>query len=267
MPKLSDWKPGNNLFALFIGRSGSGKSSASCSFDIPHVCDFDGRMGGVANYKDIIGHEVLYNTYLPGKAKWPEIDKYLEILNIPQSRSTKTEIIAGLGSMARVFMVESMTLQKGYVVGDQKSGLRISGVADYGYESSAVLQVLDYLKMLSLSMNVICEAHILDKYGKPGLEDTGAMTPLELESWKKQILESVILGEKLDLRDKLENVVHGKFDEVYRFEKREEKGKDKFYVKFKGDLARTSLNLPPGEHDITGKNFYHFWCECLGKEK
>lgn len=266
MPKISDYKPGARQFALHIGRSGSGKSCASASFPGSHISDFDGRIGGVANYKDIIAQEVTYDYYPPGKKGWSDVDTYLEILGLQiaiKQTSVQTEILSGLGNLCEFLIAESLDLQGGQVIGkqggDPKHFLRVAGPNDYRYERQALGQIFNYLK--SLPINIIAECHITDRFGKPGIDKTGTMSPEALAAWQHQILETVDLGDKLDLRPQIEQFVMGKFDEIYLFEKK----KGKYYVTFQSDLARTCLPLPKGEIDITGKNFYKIWLDFIQK--
>jgi hypothetical protein len=102
--------------------------------------------------------------------------------------------------------------------------------------------------------NIIVSAHIVDRYGKP----PGA---------NNEYADSVVIGEKLSLRDKISENVQIYFDHVFRFDREEIGNRIQFTVKFWSDIARTSYKLPEGKHDITGKNFYEFMRGLTQKEK
>lgn len=269
--KLSDYRPEARFFGLLVGESGSGKSCASASFPAPHICDFDGRIAGVHNYRSHFTGEIMWDYFAPKKKGWADIDRYLELLGTQiaiRQNTTDTEILQSMGSLCKFLLAESIELQGGQLVGkvgtEEKYKLRVPGPNDYKYEVTALQQVMDYLK--SLQVNIVCECHVEDKYGKRGEDKIGEMSPADFAAWQKLIVPTTIIGEKLNLRPGIEQYVLGQFNEVYRFRKEESEKGDKFYVKFKGDIARTCLPLPAGEHDITNKNFYNYWKEALGKE-
>ncbi|MGH7238447.1 MAG: hypothetical protein ACREHG_00115, partial [Candidatus Saccharimonadales bacterium] len=90
---------------------------------------------------------------------------------------------------------------------------------------------------------IIVSAHIVDRYGKRDPAD--------------KYSESVVVGEKLSIRDKIGENSLIYFDHVFKFE-REDMGRSvRHTCQFNGEIARTAFpNLPNGKVDITGVNFY-----------
>lgn len=252
MPKASDYIPEQRLFAMFVSRSGDGKSTAAANFPKPfHQLDFDFRFGGVAAaIKQGLVTEaeaITYQQFLP-RGGWDPVDKHLmqfENDRITGNFKLKTLEVASLGSLARLLTVSSHKLQSGKMMGS----LRISGPGDYNMEASGTHQVFDYLR--SWPCNVICSAHMVDKYGK--LDKT------------KEYSESGIVGEKLAVRDNLGENVLTYFDNVFRFSRDLEGNVIKYYVEFATDLAKNTFGIPPGRVEITGKNFYNVFQELIKK--
>ena len=243
MPNASDYRPEQRIFAMFVGRSGSGKSTAAATFPKPyHQLDFDFRFGGIAaaiKQGLILDPEgITYQQFLP-RGGWDPVDKHVmqfEMERISGSFKLKTLELASLGSLARLLTVSSHALQGGKKLGS----LRISGPGDYNFEASGTHQVFDFLR--SWPCNVICSAHQVDKYGK--LDKSAEYS------------ETGIVGEKLAVRDNLGENVLTYFDNVFRFSKEVENNQDKFYVEFSTDLAKNTFGIKPGKHDITRKNFW-----------
>lgn len=251
MPKASDYIPEQRLFAMFVGRSGDGKSVAAAGFPRPyHQLDFDFRFGGVAaaiKQGLITSEDITYQQFLP-RGGWDPVDKHLmqfENDRITGNFKLKTLEVASVGSLARLLVVSSHKLQGGKMMGS----LRISGPGDYNMESNGTHQVFDYLR--SWPCNIICSAHMVDKYGK--LDKS------------KEYSESGVIGEKLAVRDNLGENILTYFDNVFRFSRDLEGNQIKFYVEFATDLAKNTFGIPPGRFDITNKNFYIVFQELVKK--
>jgi len=237
-----------NFFGLFIGRSGDGKSVAEASFPKPAlVFDFDfrvdGIIGGVAAgcLKDIKDVEYKqYNTRTEdGFNNFNNDLAMLETQRKSGSFPYKTIIVDSLFSMSRTLIVASHALQgKGKMIGS----LRISGPGDYGFEVSGMHQCFDFFRMMPC--NLLCSAHVIDKYGK--LDRS------------KEYSETGVIGEKLTVRDQLGESVQAYFSNVYRFSREVVNNKTRFYVEFSTDLAKNTIGVAAGRHDITGKNFYEY---------
>ncbi len=250
MPSLESriTKPQENFFGLFVGRSGDGKSVAEASFPRPLlVQDFDFRVDGIIGgisagcLKDISGIE--YDQYNARDGKGFDLfNSKLEQLEIARKSGNfpfKTVNIDSLYSMCRILIVASHSLQSGKKIGN----LRMSGPGDYGFEVSGAHQIFDFLRMLPC--NVICSAHIIDKYGK--LDRT------------KEYSESGVVGEKLTVRDQLGESILAYFSNVFRFSREVVNNKLRFYVEFSTDLAKNSYGIGAGRYDITNKNFYELF--------
>ena len=241
MPLASQYRAEDRIFALFVGRSGSGKSVAAASFERPLTdLDFDFRFGGIKSAIDqgiISGDSISYEQFSPRNG-WNPVNKWLEqqdVYRMTGQLDLKTIIIDSITSLTRLFVVSSHSEQRGKMIGN----LRVSGPGDFNFEASATHQVFDYLR--SFKCNIIATAHIIDKYGK--------LDP------SKEYGETGIIGEKLSIRDNLGENIQTYFDNVFRFSRDVVAGKVKYYVEFATDLAKNAYGIPPGRHDITGKNF------------
>jgi hypothetical protein len=128
----------------------------------------------------------------------------------------------------------------------------MSGPEDYGFEAQATYDILSCLRSIPLKA-MIATAHVVDRYGKVDPDNPFS--------------ESIVVGQKLSLRDKIGQNIGIYFDHIFQFERRMEGSNEKFYVKFRSSVACTSYaELPDGEHDITGKNFFEFMNSFLKKE-
>ncbi len=253
MPNASDYKPDKRFFGLFASRSGDGKSTAAASFPGPVLdLDFDFRFAGIAGaIKNGLytADGISYEQFNP-RGGWEPIHNMN--LQWDQWRMSgtfpyKTIIVDSLTSLTRLIVLASHKEQKGKMIGK----LRVSGPGDFNFEAAGTHQFFDYLR--TMPANIICNAHIIDRYGKP--KNAGEYAPSE------------IIGEKLSIRDNLGENVQTYFDNVFRFSREVVNGETKYYVNFATDLAKNSYGIKPGEHDITGKNFYQYFTELTkGKE-
>jgi len=252
MPKASEYKPETRIFALFIGRSGDGKSTAAASFPRPVMdLDFDNRFAGIAGAITqgiYTADNVDYQMFNPRGGYEPveALFTQWEVARMQGQFPYKTIIVDSLTSLARLLVIASHKLQKGKMIGK----LRVSGPGDFNFEASGVHQIFDFLRVLPC--HVICSAHVIDKYGK--LDKT------------QEYSETGIVGEKLSVRDNLGENVQTYFDNVFRFSREVVNGQVKYYANFATDLAKNSFGIPPGEHDITGKNFYNYLQELTTKK-
>jgi hypothetical protein len=272
MPFVDELKPDTRVFALFVSRSGGGKSTAAASFPKPEFMDFDGRIRGVINSLHLFKDRISFEQFLPPKG-WDAIDKYIELLHMQcmqKINSVQTLIPDSITSFCNLMISESIRIQEGRVIkgnGSKSKGLRIAGINDYQYEVSAVYQFFSCLRSLTSYINIIATAHIIPRFEKPLLRDTRGETThsSDGELVHNPFAEMEEVGETLAIRAKVEANTLIFFDEVYRFEKKQDnKGNIKYYVNFDTDLARSALGLK-GEHDITDKNFYDFWKEEVNK--
>lgn len=252
MPKASDYKPETRFIGMFVGDSGCGKSAAAMSFPGPKLdLDFDLRFAGIADMikQGIInGDDAEYEQFPPVKG----LDKLNNLLmqwDMQRKSGTfpyKTISVSSLGALTRVIMNEAHILTKGKMIGKY----RISGGGDYNFEAQLTHQTFDYLRMYPC--NLICNAHIVPKFGKaPGANEYA---------------QAEVIGEKLAVTGNLGVNVLTYFDNVFRFSREEVNGKMKYYVEFATDLAKNTYGIDPGKHDITGKNFYNYLQELTTKK-
>lgn len=262
MPSALDYRPDLRIFALFVGRSGDGKSVAADSLPGKVLdLDFDYRFRGVANagrlgILDL--KNIDYEQFNP-RGGWEAVDTKLTSLDLQRLSGMgfpyKTVTVNSITSLTRLLVNASHKAQGGRTLGK----LRISGPADYNFEAAGTHQVFDFLR--SWPCNIVATAHIIDRYGKP---------PKEFDAqgnWSNQYESNVVIGEKLSVRDNLGENIMSYFDDIYRFSRAEEGNQIKFYVEFAGDIARNSYGIPPGKHDITGKNFYQFLTQLVESRK
>lgn len=260
MPSLETLSnnPDSRFMGLFVGRSGSGKTCQEISFPRPiRYFDFDGRIrGGLAakwlgDFKDID-----YDYYPPkgiqmGSQKIPTFTKLnndleaLQVMCATGQNRYKTVVLASLTASCFALIQEAIPLThgkdsqgKGKFIGN----VPMVGPEDYGYEAINTYNILAFLRSLPIQ-NIIVSAHIVDRYGKaPGSD---------------QYSESVKIGSKLSLRDKISENTLIYFDHIFEFEK-EEYGNAQYrhMVTTKSDLARTSFTGLDTKMDITGKSLY-----------
>jgi len=255
LPKLSDRTPGNRFIGLFVGRSGSGKTVAAASFPgMKHIMDFDGRIGGLDGVDFIKREEITYDYYIPRKQGLiTEINNKLETLMTASSVGQpipNTFITDSITSETYAFICQAIPLTH-YTDGDKGKKrdkwigpIAMAGPSDYGLEAQATYDYISFLRSLPIN-NVIVSAHYVDRYGKADPENPYS--------------DSMVVGKKLSVRDKIGENIQIYFDHIFEFDRDVINGVERFYVTFRGDLARTSYSwLPPGRHEITGKNFYEF---------
>lgn len=244
---LLDLTLNERLFALFIGRSGSGKSAAASSFAHPyHELDFDLRAGGILDWAKkgkVDGNTITVQQFKP-QGGWAPVDKHLEELRAKITAGTFNIKTIGLGSvtnMTRLFNITSVRLKGGMPNRNQINidGFALTDGSDYKFEAQATHAVFDYLRVFPC--NVIATAHIAEKWGKR--PSAGRFDPAE------------ILGEKLTITAQLGENIQTYFDNVFRFSKEIIKNKVTYFVEFATDIAKNSYGLPPGRFDITDKNF------------
>lgn len=272
--RASDVTPAKNIFALFIGKSGSGKDCAAFSFPTPmKVFDIDLRAeGGAIGTRRWLSNEHLskidITRVLPNKG-WAEIENELITLMLQYQKGQRpyeTIYFGSLTSLSDLFTSEAGRLISGLSIKDGNSksgGVRLTGPADYKYLYAAMKDFMDYIRVYPV--NLICSAHMMDRYAKKTKETR--KPDGSIETVEDQYGESEVVGEKLTLTDKLSENIQIYFNEVYRFEKRMSGDADKYYVKFRTDIAKTVYpSLPRGEKELTGKSFYHVWKEYVEKD-
>lgn len=258
MPAASAYKPEQRIFALFVGRSGDGKSVAAASFPRPLFnLDFDMRFGGIAAAikQGIITDKDMTYQQFPPRNGLALLNKQLDQFAVDVFGGKfpyKTVQTDSLTNLARLCMNVARKETKGQMIG----ATRMPGPTDYRYESTAVHDYFDFMR--TFPSNILVTAHSLDRYGRPEpeLDNQGnvinAYEPAE------------VVGEKLAVRDNLGETVLTYFDNVWKFSRQTDGKHIRFFVEFASDLAKNSFGIMPGKHDITNKNFYNFLMEKVG---
>lgn len=261
--KASDYSPTKELTALFIGRSGSGKSFAMASFPKPLYdfevdLRFDGIYSGITAGLIADSDKIEFDNYPCSPKGFIKFNEKLEEFNkynlSGQGIPFKTLLVNSVTSFAKLAVSFSHKEQGGKKLGT----FRVSGPPDYAFESSATLQLISLI--LANRCNIIFSAHIIDKYGKPELQVDDRGNPLNA------FVPAEIIGEKLAIRDNLGENVLLYFSNVFRFDRFLSK-KMVYTVEFATDIAKNAFNLPPGKFDITDKPFYPFFLEAVEAAK
>ncbi len=239
------------IFALFIGRSASGKSAAAASFPGRFLeIDFDGRANGILNAINqgwLKQDKIDIKKFATFEGLQTVIDYlnslYLEMRNL--TVSYKSIDVASLYSLCRFFEASSMMAPRSESKGIIRGLSAITEPFDYKFESQMAHRVMDFLR--AFTCNVTMSAHVLNQYGKKA--GAPQYTPAE------------IIGEKLNITANLGESILALFNDVYKFDKEIEAGKEKFTVEFSTEICRNSYGLPPGKFNITRKPFYPFLVE------
>jgi hypothetical protein len=269
MPLATTLTHDTNFKALFVGAKHSGKTAAACSWRDAakqkriKVLDGDGRIRGILGCPWIAREFIDYDFYAPhvaGNTKtfFERVNTDLEFL-VDEVQKGKSSYEAYVSDSATAFcknlILDAIPLThsvktdtgKDRQVGKRIGTLEMAGPADYGFESTGFDAYLSCLR--SLPINVIVTAHLVDKYDKP-LDDNGD---------KLMYADSIVVGQKLSLRDKIAANCTIYFDHIFEFSRKMVGKEEHFYVEFINDFACTSFaGLKSGKHDITGKNFHDY---------
>ncbi len=280
MPKISDLSPDSRFMALFLGRSGSGKTCAEMSWrsseeEWIECHDFDGRIRGILGATWLSKKNLTYEFYPPRQKKGSNDPvPYNKIMDKLQTY----HVLSGVQPVPITLVLDSLTSET-YMMLDQsvpfthisekndpnnpkekekKKGkwigpVAMAGPGDYGFEAKATYDILGELRGCPVK-NIIVSAHIVDRYGKDPNEDS-------------EYADSIKIGEKLSIRDKIGENIQIHFDHVFKFERRLENNKLHFYCITRSDLARTAFSELPDEFEITGKNFYETVMSYVKKEE
>lgn len=253
--KASDLSPDFRFMGLFVGPKHAGKTVAAASFPQPsNFLDFDGRIRGLLGAPWINRDRITYDVFPPREEGLVQrIDKLLssqQILAGTGQFDIQTEVLDSLTSETYAMLTQGIKTTHSPSSNEEKSrgrflgSVAMAGPEEYGFEAQTTYDILSALRTIPIP-NVICTAHIVDKFGKENPNDKYSPT--------------IIVGEKLSLRDKIGANIGIYFDHIFRFDREMVNGREKFTVQFRGDIACTSYSeLPTGIHDITGRSFYEF---------
>jgi hypothetical protein len=269
MPTASSLTPESRFMALFVGPKHSGKTVAACSWRTTKrikVLDGDGRIKGILGAPWIDKDKIDYDYFAPRIAGNKEtfferVNNDLDALlvQIETGRCPyETYVSDSATAFCNNLIIDAVPLTHAEGKGKKLGTLNMAGPEDYGFESTGMNSYLSFLR--SLKINVIMTAHVVDKYDKPMITDQRGRT------YKDQYADSIKVGEKLSLRDKISANVSIYFDHIFRFDRQMVQGDEHFYVEYIGDIACTSFpGLKPGTHDITGKDFRKFTLDLIAK--
>ena len=153
----------------------------------------------------------------------------------------QVDSITSLSTLMKAFSSEAA---KGKELTAQGFSYRVDSPADFGMELSGTEGLMNALK--TLPTTVIFTAHLVNRYGKaPG----------------KEYGENIVIGEQILGRDKNAETVVSRFDNVFRFDRREINGQMLYFVSFSTDLAKNTFGIPPGEHNVTNIPFMKYFME------
>jgi hypothetical protein len=269
MPNLSDVTPATRIFALHIGESGDGKTSAMLSYPKPmYIFDIDGRIKGGLGHPAIKSMpkeelaQIDFDSYPMTKTGLEKMDKKLdEFISQGWKCKYKTIGIDTITSFDKMVMAyaDAMIPKPAKNFGLYNT----EGMDHYNVEKKALDALCtEQLKSLHEKINVVIGAHWTTRY-----ESAGPGLPATIPA-----------GKQIALRDKLAPTVPVWFDEVFffrRFVDRvpvEVNGNKRmedqlvYEVTFRNELARTTFTELPDKKIWTGKNFYNILMESLTEE-
>lgn len=257
MPSAANLTLESRFMALFVGAKHSGKTCAAVSFMTKNsqkrvkVLDGDGRIKGILGAAWLDKTRIDYDYYPPRGANnkktfFERVNTDLEALMVDINNGKcqyETYVGDSATSFCRNLILDAIPLTHAEGKGKKLGIMNMAGPADYGFESTGMDGYLSFLR--SISLNVILTAHIVDRFGKSDPDDPYS--------------ESIVVGEKISLRDKIAANMSIYFDHIFRFDRRMVNGKERFFVEFISDIACTSYpGLTPGKFDITGVDFHQF---------
>ena len=272
MPQASNLTNESRFMAMFVGPKHSGKTVAACSWISPastkriKVLDGDGRIRGLLGAPWIDRARVDYDYYparvANNKSFFERINGDLDAMLVEVTNGKcqyETYVADSATSFCKNLIIDALPLTHEGNKGKRLGTMNMAGPGDYGFESTGMDAYLSFLR--SLPLNVIMTGHIVDKYDKPTITDERGRT------YKDPYAESVVVGQKLSLRDKIAANITIYFDHIFEFSRQMVGAEEKFFVEYVSDIACTSFpNLGPGRHDITGKNFYEYTMGLVNKK-
>ena len=269
MQNLNELSVDTGFRGLFVAKTKEGKTCAAASFPPPvHILDFDDRIKGLLGAPwlapKIKQGEITF-TYIPPRNLLnpvsifdlivKELNSLIQLKQIKSPKFPNTLVVDSITAGALGMLNDAIPYTHGMVdpknaskiiaptKGKNIGGMAMPGPEDFGYESNGVQQIMSTIRGLGIP-NIIVTTHLTPLYQKVNPND-----PMS---------SSIQMGEKLAIRDKLASNIGIFFDHCFRFERRMVGNDERYFVRFRGDIACTSYNLPLGEFDITGLDFYKF---------
>lgn len=281
---LKEWMPLNakdipldsTKLMLFVGPADAGKSYAATSFGLasksfggpdPRECymlELDGRLAALK------GRPVVYDSFTNIEGAIGVLNKVKDLREnaVKFNKTGYHTLIFDSFTTYNDFSIadsQDITVQKndsGDSGGRKRGELQMLTLQDYGYEAESWRQLMyECLVDLKRYCNVILIAHEVETYKKKAGTKPGEPVVMEPDGYK--ILAH---GNKISAR------MPTKFDEIYHFLPKQVVGLTKSIsrkVVFQDEMARTSIpglmKLGTAPQDISGKEFYTWWKEKLGK--
>jgi hypothetical protein len=252
VPSGADLTTEDKMMVLCIGPSGSGKTGFECSInDEPtYNFDFDGRIRGILGCPWIDRSKITYDSYPPRRPNLLQlVDQKLESFLISAGNGQmmyKNVVLDSLTSETFAMLSQAIALTHNPGGKDGKKTGKFIGTTpmadggDYGFEATNTYNILSCLRSIP-GINVFISAHVVKEYGKSDSENPYS--------------PSIVIGEKLSLRDKISENIQIYFDHIWQFKKTEENDGIHYWIKFRGEIARTAFaELPNGWVDFTGKS-------------
>lgn len=243
-----DVQPLSEVRALFVGRKGTGKSTAAIQIAraMGHkafIYDIDHRIQSLRGIPDV---DYFQPKQGAGFAEVDDVMSYHLDLIKRNAYPYGTTLFSSMTSIEALLLRDAVNLMgerrrdKGKGEGGYTLGrLEMTDMPHYKYVSIAIDQL--FLNgLFYFPGNVIIEAHIVDDYDSQGN----------------------VSGQRILSTPKMAEKIPTYFDEVWEFSKNDPIGAQppQYRVRFRSNLADTTYKqLPNGQHDITGKNFY----DCL----
>lgn len=240
MPNAKDLKPLENIKALWIGRSGSWKSTCLSSFPKPlYIFDMDGRIQALR------GKDIDFDQFEPETA-FDKLEKKLDEFLVLGKNGKFPYKTIGFDSLStcQELLVENALRITEKMPQNKEEGLKgrwigkvqMADKGHYGYRAKVLQQIVyDYLKVFQC--NIIVTGHVVDNYNVDG----------------------TICGKKIMGGDKIAERFPINFDETWEFYTEESAISQtvKHFIRFRGTLAKTTFrNLPDFVEITDSDNFY-----------
>jgi hypothetical protein len=255
--QAKDIKPAEFFRVLFVGKSGSGKSTAAVTFPAKKfMIDLDRRGRSVAGTEDL-------TIFQPGpRDGWTEISPILDKAINYKEYPFQTTIVSSVTSALKIFTQDSLNFIKSNkdikddpeaASGAMKFGtLLIPGLRNYGFRAKCMDNLFTHT-ILQLPNNIIIEAHMIDTFNDDGAK----------------------IGESILAPDKFAQALPGYFDEIWYFETVDVSATvRKHYCWFNGhSIARTTIKQLHDYKGVKGapildwtdKNFFEEVTKIIGQ--